>query len=375
MRNKIIAIVCFLISYAGFAQAPVGNGIRTGGNRPQVNGTLFGKLIEAKSLKPIEFASVQLIQNKMDTTTKRRKDVVIAGMLTKSKGEFLLENIPVFGQYKLKVSVVGFKPYEQAVGFDIKPGGGDMSAMMAAIDKDLGNIKVDIEEKILENVNITSTKSGLQLGIDRKIFNVDKNLVSAGGTAVDVMKNVPSVSVDLDGNVTMRNNAPQIFVDGRPTTMSLDQIPADAIESVEIITNPSAKFDASGGTSGILNVVLKKNKKVGYSGSVRTNIDSRARIGLGGDINIRQEKVNFFINGNYNQRKSISTGATDRTMLIGTPNTFLHQTDRSVQLGSFKFLRAGFDFFLDNRNTLSVAGNFVNGKFKPYSEIGTINSS
>lgn len=356
------------MSYVTFSQAPTGGGNRPGGgNRQQVNGTMFGKLIEAKTSKPIEYASVQLIQNRFDTVSKKRKDVVVAGMLTKANGEFLLENVPAFGQYKLMVSVVGFKPYEQTVSFDMKPGG-DMTAMMGALDKDLGNIKIDIEEKILDNVTLTSSKPGLQLGIDRKIFNVDKNLVSAGGTAVDVMKNVPSISVDIDGNVTMRNNTPQVFVDGRPTTMSLDQIPADAIESVEIITNPSAKFDASGGTAGILNVVLKKNKKVGYSGSVRANIDSRARIGLGSELNIRQQKVNFFLNGNYSQRKSISTGTTDRTTLIGTPNTFLHQTDRSVQVGNFMFFRSGFDFFLDNRNTLSIAGNLAQGKFKPFSE-------
>lgn len=122
-----------------------------------------------------------------------------------------------------------------------------------------------------------SSNPGLRLGIDRKVFNVDKNIVSAGGTAVDVMKNVPSVSVDLDGNVTMRNNTPQVFVDGRPTTMSLNQIPADVIESVEIITNPSAKFDASGGTSGIINVVLKKING-GYNGSIRTNVDSEEEL-------------------------------------------------------------------------------------------------
>ena len=87
----------------------------------------------------------------------------------------------------------------------------------------------------------------LTLNIDRKVFNVEKSLTSVGGTAVDVMKNVPSVNVDIDGNVTLRNTAPQIFVDGRPTTLTLEQIPADAIASVEIITNPSAKFDASGG--------------------------------------------------------------------------------------------------------------------------------
>ena len=371
MRKLITILTCLLISYTGFTQRPASGGNGNGGNRPQMNGSFFGKLIEAKSSKPIEYASVQLIQNKFDTVSKKRKDIVINGQLTKSNGEFRLENIPAFGQYKLKVSVVGFKPYEQTVSFDIKMGGGnngDMSAMLGALDKDLGNIKITIEEKTLDNVTVTASNPGLRLGIDRKIFNVDKNLVSAGGTAVDVMKNVPSVSVDLDGNVTMRNNTPQIFVDGRPTTLSLDQIPADAIESVEIITNPSAKFDASGGTAGILNVVLKKNKRVGYSGSVRTNLDSRWRVGLGGDLNVRQDKVNFFISGNYNQRKSISTGITDRTTLIGTPNTFLHQTDRSVQTGNFAFFRAGFDFFLDNRNTLSIAGNMVKGRFKPFTE-------
>lgn len=352
----------FLMSYIGFAQP--GGGRPGGGQMP--NGRFYGKVVESKSGKPIEYASVQLVQNRMDTATKKRKEVVVSGMLTKANGEFSLENVPAFGQSKLKITIIGYKTYEQAVSFDIKPGGG--ADMMNALDKDLGNIKIDIADKVLENVTVTASKPGLQLGIDRKVFNVDKNLVSAGGTAVDIMRNVPSINVDLDGNVTMRNNSPQIFVDGRPTNMELEQIPADAIESVELITNPSAKFDASGGTAGILNIILKKNKRVGYSGSLRTNIDSRARVGLGGDINIRQNKVNFFLSGNYNQRKSISNGTTDRTTLISTPNTFLKQTDRSVQLGYFAFLRGGFDFFINNRNTISISGNRTVGRFKPTSE-------
>ncbi len=367
MRKIIVVIASFLITYSLSAQMPGGAGNRPGQGRPQVTGSFYGKLVEAKTAKPIEYASVQLIQNKMDTATKKRKEVVIAGMLTDNHGDFRLENIPAFGQFKLQVTIVGFKPYEQTVSFDIKPGG-DMSAMMAALDKDLGNIKIAVEEKTLDNVTVTASNPGLRLGIDRKVFNVDKNLVSAGGTAVDVMRNVPSISVDIDGNVTMRNNTPQIFVDGRPTNLSLDQIPADAIETVEIITNPSAKFDASGGTAGILNVVLKKNKRVGYSGSIRSNVDSRGRIGLGGDINIRKDKVNFFLNANLNQRKSISNGTTDRTTLIGSPNTSLQQLDRSVSKGQFMFFRGGFDFFLDNRNTLSIAGNIAQGRFKPFSE-------
>src|SRR3712207_7479409 len=100
----------------------------------------------------------------------------------------------------------------------------------------------------------------MRMDIDKKVFNVAQNLVSAGGTAVDVMKNVPSVNVDIDGNVTLRNASPQIYIDGRPTTLTLDQIPADAIESVEVITNPSAKYDASGGNAGILNIDRKSTR-------------------------------------------------------------------------------------------------------------------
>jgi outer membrane receptor protein involved in Fe transport len=362
--KSFFVTLSLLISIALIAQPPGGGPPNRGGQ--QITGRLYGKIVETNSGKPVEFASVQLLQNRMDTVTKQRKETVIGGMLTRSNGDFSIENVPVFGPLTLKVTGIGFKEYTQTVSFELKRGG-DPAAMMNALDKDLGNIKIEIEEKILGNVTVTSEKPGLQLGIDRKIFNVDKNLVSAGGTAVDIMRNIPSLNVDIDGNVTLRNNTPQLFVDGRPTTLTLEQIPSDAIQSVELITNPSAKFDASGGTSGILNVVLKKEKKVGYNGSVRTNIDSRARVGIGGDINLRQQKVNVFAAGMYNQRKSISNGETTRTNLFDTPDTYITQVDRSVQKGAFGFGRAGIDYFISNRNTLSASVSLVRGSFKPNS--------
>ncbi|MFM7838636.1 MAG: outer membrane beta-barrel protein, partial [Chitinophagaceae bacterium] len=146
-----------------------------------------------------------------------------------------------------------------------------------------------------------------------------------------------------------------------------DQIPADAIQSVEIITNPSAKFDASGGTAGILNIVLKKNRKTGYNGNLRSGIDQRGRFNFGGDINVRQSKVNVFASAMYNQRKSISNGNTDRLTLINEPKTLLTQLDQNISLGYFAFSRAGADFFIDNRNTLTLSGVYVNGRFRPTS--------
>ena len=331
-------------------------------------GRFYGKIVDAKTNKGIEAVSIQLVQNKFDTITKKRKDTVIAGMLTSKAGDFSLENLPIMGNFRLKISAIGYKEIDQKVAFEMKMGqGGDMSQALAGIDKDLGNIKLEGDSKVLETVTVTGSKPLVTTSIDRKVFNVEKNITSAGGTAVDVMRNVPSLNVDIDGNVTLRNNAPQIYVDGRPTTLTLEQIPADAIASVEVITNPSAKFDASGGTAGILNIVLKKNRKAGYNGNLRAGIDQRGKYNLGGDINIRQNKINVFASGMYNQRKSISTGTTDRLTLINTPNTQLFQDDKNISAGYFAFMRGGVDYFIDNRNTLTLSGVYVNGRFTPES--------
>lgn len=364
MKYSLFTTLFLSVAFLSSAQQP-GGANRMGGQ--PITGRLYGKVVEARSGKAVEYASVQLLQNRMDTVTKKRAEMVIGGMLTQSNGDFSIENVPVFGPLKLKITGIGIKEFVQNVSFELKRGG-NPADMMNALDKDLGNIKVEIEEKVLGNVTVTSERPGLQLAIDRKVFNVDKNLVSAGGTAVDIMRNIPSLNVDIDGNVTMRNNTPQLFVDGRPTTLTLEQIPSDAIQSVELITNPSAKFDASGGTAGILNVVLKKEKKVGYNGSLRTNIDSRARVGFGGDINLRQQKLNVFASGMFNQRKSISEGTTTRTNLFDNPDTYISQYDHSVMKGQFGFARAGVDYFISNRNTLSLSTNFAKGSFRPGTE-------
>jgi outer membrane receptor protein involved in Fe transport len=367
--KKIIALMSFALitlSNVALAQNPAMRGARPGGQMP--TGRFYGKVVDAGN-KGIEAASVTLVTNRMDTATKKVKEEIIGGMLTDKGGNFSIENVPLMGRYQLKVSGIGFKPYQKQVAFEMPNRdamqGGDMSAMLGALDKDLGNIAIEVDEKVMGNVTVTASRPSLTMGIDRKIFSVDKNITSAGGTAVDVMKNVPSVNVDIDGNVTLRNTSPTIFVDGRPTTMTLEQIPADAIESIEIITNPSAKFDASGGTAGILNIVMKKNRRIGYSGNLRANIDSRWKVGGGGDLNVRQGKINVFASGMYMERKSISTGTTDRKTINLLRNNQSIQNDRNVGEGQFGFGRFGIDYFIDNRNTLTVTGNFARGGMEP----------
>ena len=135
-----------LFTAISFAQPQFGGGNR--GQGQSITGRLYGKIVESISGKPVEYASVQLIQNKLDTITKQRKETVIGGMLTRANGDFTVENVPVFGPLKLKVTGIGYKEYTQNVSFELKRGG-DPSAMMNALDKDLGNIKIEIEEKLL----------------------------------------------------------------------------------------------------------------------------------------------------------------------------------------------------------------------------------
>jgi len=364
IKNYYFTLLILITSSAVMAQFPQGNpGVRpAGGNRNMNVGHFYGKVVDGNTNKPIESASVQLSQMKMDTTTKQRTSKIIAALLTDKKGEFSIEKLPLFGTYTLTVSAVGHGVYTDQISFNLNMNG-DRSQMMNAIDKDLGNIKLLPEAKELANVVVTANKPMMQMSIDRKVFNVDKSLTSVGGTAVDVMRNVPSLNVDIDGNVTLRNASPQIFVDGRPTTLTLDEIPADEIESIEIITNPSAKFDASGGGAGILNIVMKKNKKPGYNGNFRAGVDTRGGNNAGGNINIKQGKVNFFASGNYFHFKGKSTNKTDRTDNINDLVADLHQKSNPTRNGRMAGGNIGFDYFVDNRNTFTLSGGIRQGKF------------
>ena len=381
MKKYLLFLMCLGIFYAGKTQFPAT--ART--QRQNMNmGHFYGKVVDNKTNKGIDGATVQLLGNRFDTSTKKQHQVIIATVLARQNGDFSLENLPVFGNFKLRVTSVGYKDFEDTVSFGLKyqrgannnaANGGNndenagqnrMQQMLGMIDKDLGNIKLEQVDATLANVTVTTAvKPFFEMGVDRKVFNVDKNIVSTGQTAVEVMKQIPSLNVDIDGNVTLRNSAPQLFVDGRPTTLTLDEIPADIIDRVELITNPSAKFDASGGNAGILNIVLKKNRKVGYNGGVRAGVDSRGRFNAGGDLNVRQGKVNFFASGNYNQRKSKGTSSLDRHNYATSfyPATDVYQTSNSLNKGSFAFVRAGADYFIDIRNTLTLTGSFVRGNF------------
>ncbi|MEO6723309.1 MAG: outer membrane beta-barrel protein [Ferruginibacter sp.] len=378
MKTLITLMIVLLVATGNtFAQMPGGapGGARTAA--PNM-GHVYGKIIDADG-KGISDASVMLMQKRFDTATKKMKEVLLKGLITKNNGSFNFEDLPLMPPVQLQISRSGYAPYEKEVSFLPAAGGSTKPTApmggMPSFDKDLGNIELTVDAKQLQAVTVTSTTSAVKLSGEKKIFNVEKNIMSAGGTGIDVMRNVPSINVDIDGNVTMRNAAPQLLVDGRPTTLTLDQIPADVIESVEVITNPSAKYDASGGGGGILNIVLKKNKKTGYNGNLRVGVDKRGGVNAGGDFNLRQNKFNFSASLNTNQMKGRSTGTTERLNILNNPQTSIFQNNYSKTNGGFIFAKAGVDYFATNRTTISLSAIKVHGEFKPNEQISITTDS
>ncbi|MCF8244946.1 MAG: outer membrane beta-barrel protein [Saprospiraceae bacterium] len=344
--------------------APGGGGGMGSGQQMNI-GHLYGKIVDENN-KGVGYATVQLYKMQFDTLSKSMNEVMLTGQITEDNGDFSLEKLPVMGDFNLKISFIGYAELTQKVSFGFKPGGG-MPA--GGFDKDLGNIKLVNSAQTLAEVTVTAEAAQATLALDKKVYRVDKDASAAGGNAQDALKNVPSLSVDLDGNVALRNGSPQIFVDGRPTTLSLDQISADAIESVEVITNPSAKYDAGGGTAGIINIILKKEKRLGYNGNVRVGTDTRKGYNLGGDVNARADKTNMFVSGSLNRMKRFSNGETYRDNLSGEPLTSVTQIADGTMNGYYANGRAGFDWFMDNRNTLTLSGSYTRGHFEPKDEL------
>ncbi|WP_109699348.1 outer membrane beta-barrel family protein [Chitinophaga deserti] len=314
---------------------------------------ILGKLIDNQTGKPVEYASVALL--------KAADSSVVTGMLSKGNGDFDFRNITP-GKYILKIYFIGYETFFKAV--------------TVRQSSDVGNIRLKTTATALKGVEVVGEKPAFTMEIDKRVFNVEKNLSSMGGTATDVLRQVPSVNVDIDGNVSVRNGSPTIFIDGRPSTLTLDQIPADAIASVEVVTNPSAKYDAEG-MSGILNIVLKKNRKAGINGLIQAGYSSTKSSNAGVDLNARQGKINVFLNYSLRDRRSPMKQHMFRKNIDGNDITYMDQYQDGEFGRRFQNGRFGFDWFIDNRNTLTISQGITAGDFNNLNtqEIFDLNSN
>lgn len=364
MRKIFLWAIACCCSLQIWAQAPT-TGRKQSDAQALNIGHLFGKIKDSKTGKNIGGASVLLVKKSKNAKTLQEQEKQIKISISEDNGDFSLENIPLFGDMIIRITAVGYKQYEKSVNFGlgIQPQGksSDMSSLMEKAENDLGNIKLSPDAGNLGTVVVTANvRQQFTMGLDKKVFTVDKSLTSSGQTATDIMKNIPSVNVDIDGNVTIRNATPTLFVDGRPTTLTLDEIPSDMIDKIEVITNPSAKYDASGGEGGILNVILKKNDKSGYNGGITASIDSKKKPNGGANFSYKKGKWNFNLMGDLHGHKSTSTQKTDR-LIYGSPDIWAKSNGDLKNNGTFYFLRAAADYAIDVRNTISANITKVHG--------------
>ncbi|MBL7818602.1 MAG: TonB-dependent receptor [Saprospiraceae bacterium] len=354
MKKLAFAFTLLLAAVNLFAQRPAGMPQAGAGNAPKgmsITGRVYGKVIDEATKKPVEFASVVALR------PLGRRDSIVGGMLTLDNGEFSIDNLPI-GGIKIKISLIGYKDVVKQVNL-----------FPPDLELDLGDLKLGIDAKVLQEVEVTGTKTSMQLALDKKVFNVDKNITTTGGTAEDVLKSVPSVTVDADGSAKLRNSSTTIYVDGKPTLMSINQIPADQIESVEVITNPSAKFEAAT-SGGIINIVLKKNRKPGYNGFIGLGAGTGNRYNAMLNLNVKEGRSNFTGFYNFNMQGNPVDGYSNRTELsANAPYKYFNQTSATEFNNKFNIGRLQWEYDVTNRNRISLAGMYINGKFNINSDL------
>jgi outer membrane receptor for ferrienterochelin and colicins len=321
-KIKFAVLLVFLFtSFYNYAQQPPG-----GKNKVKVTGKVFEKV----SKQPLEYATISIMA---PNDTK-----VIAGGITNPKGEFEVAVAP--GTYDIKVEFISFKATE-------------IKAKTIEGDTNLGVVNLSEDAAQLNEVVVRAEKSTVEIKLDKKVYNVGQDMMVKGGTVSDVLDNVPSVSVDSEGNVSLRGSDNiRILIDGRPSNAinvaeALRQLPADAIDKVEVITNPSARYDAEGG-SGLINIILKKGKNQGINGTFIASTGIPETYGLSANLNYKTEKLNYFTTLGYNNRTSEGGGLTNTSYFNadGTPKGYLDE-DRDTKRTSDGFNgRAGVEWTL-----------------------------
>ena len=299
-----------------------------------------GVLAETGSSAPLAYASVRLLQ--------LPDSQAVSGALTDDKGRFQIG--VAYGSYVAEIEYIGFENIRTA----------SFTLSKEHNQHDLGTLHLAASAHSLDEVEVTAEKSTMSLSLDKKIFNVGKDLANAGGNATDILTNIPSVSVDPEGTVKLRgSDNVRILIDGKPSGLvsfkgssGLQQLQASMIERVEIITNPSARYEAEG-SAGIINIVLKKDQKQGFNGSVEVIAGNPTNFGAAANLNYRHRKVNFFINYGISYRDSPGGGSLLQNRSSGDTTYILRQTTTSEFQGLNNNVRGGIDYFFSENSILT----------------------
>ena len=305
-------------------------------SKEAVLGQISGTVIDKDQKEPVPYATV-IINNS--------EGKLVTGDSTQEDGSFIIKNVPA-GTYTFQVQFIGYKTYSKQIQIE---SGGNLVEM--------GTVYLEQNATALNDVNIVAERSTIEQKIDRKVINVGKDLTTAGASASDIMQNLPTLSVDQDGNISMRGNSNvRVLLDGKPTNIPvaqlLKQIPSTSIKSIELITNPSAKYNPEG-MSGIINIILRKDSNLGFNGNVNAgaNLGKNSRGNGSLDVNYRPGKVNFFTSLGTNFGKRSNRGVIDNYTNNTRTDLYILQDNRSY------LYKVGMDFYMNDKNTFSVYTN------------------
>ena len=317
--------------------------------------TLKGKVTDSQN-KPLEYATVSV----QDPETFDE----IAGNITDANGNFVLDDVPA-GNFILYIESFMGNIFEKPIEI--------------TQNQDLGILKLEENSVVaLEGAIITATNPMYKMELDKKVYNLSQDLSAKGSSLSDALQNVPSVQVDGDGNISLRGNENvRILIDGKPSSLvgisdpatALQNLPADVVERIEVVTNPSARYEAEG-SAGIINIILKKGKLQGFNGSVNVNGGIPATAGVAANLNYRTGKWNLFTNLSYRYAERLRKGSsyTTRFNSEGIPR-YEDMNNESTRINNGYNIMLGTEYYLDDRNTFTVSGNFRNGNNENNSEL------
>jgi outer membrane receptor protein involved in Fe transport len=342
---SIILVSIFLTTFAyGQPATNRGSGIPS-------DAKVLGKVVDASSNQPVEYASIAIY--------RERDSSLVTGVVTDMEGNFTMDNLP-YGKFYADITFIGYKKMH-INNISLNPG-----QKIAA----LGTIKLDPSSTSLKEVVVVGNGNQMEYKIDKKVVNISQNIVASGGTVVDALQNTPSVQTDVEGNLTLRGSSSfTVLIDGKPSLVqgseALQQIPAGMVQNVEIITNPSAKYDAEG-SAGIINVIMKKQKIKGFNGSVSLSAGTNRKYNENINLNYKYDKWNFtlgldyrdfaFEMKNYSERKyySESESALFKDQTINGSGEFNRKG---------KGIRGGIEYSINDKSSLSVSGRYGDRAF------------
>lgn len=334
MKKTILFCLTLLVGFTVLAQRP-----QNYQARPKI--LLSGKVIDEETKQPLEYATITLKNPRFPDR--------LQGGITDAEGNFKFEVFP--GRYTITTEYISFES-------NVNEG------VILRETTDLGTIALGISVDALDEVELVAERTEVEIRLDKRVYNVGRDITVRGGSVSDVMDNIPSVSVDVEGNISLRgNDNVRILINGKPSGLvglsgpdALRQLPAESIEKVEVITSPSARYEASG-TAGILNIILKREELAGFNGSFILNGGFPTTFGGNTNLNWRTEKLNIFSTVSYNDSKSLGGGVFNSEYFNGdAPSTFTNE-DRDYERQRERFfINLGAEYFFDEKTSFTVSG-------------------